>query len=124
MRKKRLMVIDDDPSMCEYVAAVGDSLGYEVRAATQARAAENEIEDFSPDFIVLDLFMPDMDGIEVLRLLAKHRCAASILMISNYEDEILTQAVRLAEGLGLNLAGTLHKPIQLPRLEAALQAAA
>ena len=124
MRKKRLMVIDDDPSMCEYVAAVGDSLGYEVHAATQARAAENEIEDFSPDFIVLDLFMPDMDGIEVLRLLAKHRCAASILMISNYEDEILTQAVRLAEGLGLNLAGTLHKPIQLPRLEAALQAAA
>jgi CheY-like chemotaxis protein len=85
---------------------------------------EQEVERFHPDFIVLDLFMPDMDGIEVLRLLAKHSCAASILMISNYEGEILDQALKLAEGLGLNLAGSLHKPIQLPRLEAALQAAA
>ncbi len=126
MDKKRLMVIDDDPTMCDYVGAVGDSLGFEVRAATRARAraAEQEVEDFRPDFIVLDLFMPDMDGIEVLHILAKHRCAAAILMVSNYEDEILAQALKLAEGLGLNLAGSLHKPIQLPRLEAALQAAA
>ena len=118
------MVIDDDPTMWDYIAAAGDSLGFEVRTATRTRTAEEEIETFSPDFIVLDLFVPDMDGIEVLRLLAKHQCAASILMISNYEDEILTQALRLAEGLGLNLAGSLHKPIQLPRREAALQAAA
>ena len=124
MDKKRLMVIDDDPTMCDYIAAVGESLGFEVRAATLPRVAEQEIESFDPDFIVLDLFMPDVDGIEVLRLLAKPRCSASILMISNYEDEILTQALRLAEGLGLHLAGSLHKPIQLPRLEAALQAAA
>ncbi len=124
MDKKRLLVIDDDPSMCDYIGAVGDSLGFEVHSATRGRAAEQEVESFRPDFIVLDLFMPDMDGIEVLRLLAKHRCAASILMVSNYEDEILAQALKLAKGLGLNLAGSLHKPIQLPRLEAALQAAA
>ena len=124
MDKRRLMVIDDDPTMCDYVCAVGDSLGFEVRAATHARTAEHEVENFRPDFIVLDLFMPDMDGIEVLRLLAKHECAAAILMVSNYDDAILTQAVRLAQGLGLNLAGTLRKPIQLPRLEAALQATA
>ncbi len=124
MGKKRLMVIDDDATMCDYVAAVGEGLGFEVLAATRPRTAQQEIERFGPDVIVLDLFMPDMDGIEVLRLLAEQRCHVPILMISNYEDGILTQAVRLANGLGLNLAGSLHKPFQLPRLEAALQAAA
>ena len=124
MNKKRLMVIDDDPTMCDYIAAVGDDMGFEVRSATRPRTAGKEIENFNPDFIILDLFMPDMDGIEVPRLLAKHECAASILMISNYEDEILTQALRLAKRHGFNLAGSLHKPIQLPRLEVALQAAA
>ena len=68
--------------------------------------------------------MPDMDGIEVLRLLAEQHCDVPILMNSNYQDGILTQAVRLAKGLGLNLAGSLNRPIQLPRLEAALEAAA
>ena len=124
MGKKRLIVIDDDARMCDYVAAVGEGLGFEVLAATHPRTAQQEIERFGPDLIVLDLFMPDVDGIEVLRLLAERRCDVPILMISNYEDGILTQAVRLAKGLGLNLAGSLHKPIQLPRLEAALQAAA
>ena len=124
MDKKRLMVIDDDPAMCDYVASVGEDLGFEVLAETHPRTAQQGIERFGPDVIILDLFMPDMDGIEVLRLLAEQHCDVPILMISNYQDGILTQAVRLAEGLGLNLAGSLHKPIQLPRLEAALQAAA
>ena len=91
---------------------------------THPRTAQQGIERFGPDVIILDLFMPDMDGIEVLRLLAEQHCDVPILMISNYQDGILTQAVRLAEGLGLNLAGSLNKPIQLPRLEAALEAAA
>ncbi|MEC5388007.1 EAL domain-containing response regulator [Uliginosibacterium sp. H3] len=65
----------------------------------------------SPAIIVVDLEMPGMDGIELLQLLAERGLRASILVVSGAESAILAAVGTMAEALGLQLLGTLPKPL-------------
>jgi EAL domain-containing protein (putative c-di-GMP-specific phosphodiesterase class I) len=71
--------------------------------------------------ILLDLMMPDMDGIEVLRTLSSLQCKASILLMSGINIRVMETAEKLAHALGLSIAGHLVKPFRLTELEDALR---
>ena len=66
--------------------------------------------------IILDLGMPETDGIEMLRFLADERVTARILIISGFDDKILDAANRLGSARGLNMAGVLRKPVLIEEL--------
>ena len=117
---KRLMVIDDDELFCELAAAGGQDLGFRVRQCSAPNAIAQNCEDFQPAVIVLDLFMPWVDGIEVLRYLADRHSTSSIVLISA-NDPTLDRAALLAQGLGLNVLAQLCKPFTLDDLGAALR---
>jgi EAL domain-containing protein (putative c-di-GMP-specific phosphodiesterase class I)/CheY-like chemotaxis protein len=111
-----ILVIDDDADIGELVSAAAQSLGLQCRATTDA-ADLACLLDADVSLILLDLMMPGMDGVEVLRLLGKLECRASIVLMSGISKRVLDTAERLADALGLRIAGHLQKPFRLADLE-------
>ncbi|MGB9406829.1 MAG: EAL domain-containing response regulator, partial [Terracidiphilus sp.] len=68
----------------------------------------------------LDLMMPEMDGIELLRLLHERKCKAGIVLMSGVGKRVLETAGQLAQVLGLSIVGHLQKPFRLAELEEVL----
>ena len=80
--EKRLLVIDDEAEIMRFIGEVGSGQGFEVRLSGNADQFRRAIQEFDPSFIVMDLQMPDADGIELIRDLADEECQAAILLIS------------------------------------------
>jgi EAL domain-containing protein (putative c-di-GMP-specific phosphodiesterase class I) len=87
------------------------------------RGVQDAVDRFQPDAIVLDLMMPDMDGVEVLRYLADHDSRAGVIISSGGEPKLVDSTVRLARTLGLKVLGSLAKPFSLLELEQTLRRA-
>ncbi len=119
----RLLVIDDEPDLCEFIATVAGQCGFVARTAGNITTFLEQLDLLRPTVIVLDLQMPGVDGIELLRELGTRQHDAQILVISGLDSRVLTTAEQYGKSRGLNMLGALAKPIELPDLEAALDRA-
>jgi two-component system OmpR family response regulator len=63
----RVLVVDDEPNLTELLSMALRYEGWEVRTAASGLAAVRSAKDFGPDAVVLDMMLPDFDGLEVLR---------------------------------------------------------
>ena len=119
----RVLVIDDDHTVCELVSALARTMGLTCDAT---RDPATFLDRVTPEtsLILLDLMMPEMDGIEVLRLLGERRCKARILLMSGMDKRVLETAERLAQSLGLAVVGHLQKPFPLTELKSVLDSVA
>ena len=66
-RPVRVLVVDDEPNLTELLSMALRYEGWEVRSAASGLAAVRAAKDFGPDAVVLDMMLPDLDGLEVLR---------------------------------------------------------
>jgi FixJ family two-component response regulator len=87
---------------------------------TEGRAFIEAYDSFETTTIVLDMIMPGMDGNELVLWLAKRKCAARVIIITGYTPDYATHAKVLAEFKGLGPVTTLHKPVEVSQLRAAL----
>lgn len=117
----RLLVVDDQPDLCEFISEAANALGFETCAATQADEFRRVLLEFRPSVVVMDLQMPGSDGIELLRYLAKQGSRAQVLVASGMDERVLATAEQVGRAQGLNMLGTLRKPILLPDLETILR---
>ena len=67
--------------------------------------------------VALDLGMPGMDGVELIRFLADQHYAAPVLIVSGFDRRVLESAFRLGEALGLTMVGPVEKPVRFDVLE-------
>lgn len=116
----KVLIIDDDSDVGEFIAATAEGLGLQCVRTTDAPDVLNLCTQ-DTTLILLDLMMPRMDGVEVLRLLSARRCRASIVLMSGINKRVMETAVKLAEALGLSIAGHLEKPFRLTDLESLLK---
>jgi DNA-binding response OmpR family regulator len=117
MKRPRLLVIDDEPALAEFVAQVASDCGFRPVLTADDRGFRKAFVAERPDIVVLDLGMPGMDGVELLRFLAEKGNRAPVLIISGFDRRVLDSAFRLGEALGLEMIGPLEKPVRLESLE-------
>jgi CheY-like chemotaxis protein len=120
MAKPRLLVIDDEPALAEFVAAVASECGFDPILTAGYEAFRAALREARPDMVALDLGMPGMDGVELLRFLAEEDSQAPVLIISGFDRRVLESAFRLGEALGLRMLGPLEKPVRFQDLERVL----
>lgn len=117
MALPRLLLIDDEQALAAFVAKAADLCGFEPVIADQDQQFRDSFLANRPHMVVLDLGMPGMDGVELLRFLASEEFHEPVLIISGFDRRVLESAVRLGEALGLQMVGPLEKPTRLEELE-------
>jgi EAL domain-containing protein (putative c-di-GMP-specific phosphodiesterase class I) len=113
----RVLIVDDEVEICRFIGRVAQDCGYEVATATTAGQFVAHLA-VNPSLIVLDLQMPDVDGIELLRHLADSGSNAKVLIASGTDQRVVEAAGRLGAAHGLSIVGTMTKPIRLGELRA------
>jgi CheY-like chemotaxis protein len=83
---KTIFVVDDDQERAEKTSRVLQLLDVEVKSFTNSVLALGEMEKNKPDLMVVDLFLPEMDGIQFVREARKLGVTASVIMLTNCED--------------------------------------
>ena len=117
MAKCKILFIDDDESILNALGKYYEKLGHEVHRASSGKEGISLHERARPDVTVLDVFMPEMSGMEVLEVLRK-RDAMVVMLTGQGEIEIAVQAMQLgAENF-------LTKPVDMDHLTATIEKAA
>ncbi|MEE8333277.1 MAG: response regulator [Alphaproteobacteria bacterium] len=117
MMPRKLLVIDDEPDIAHFIGQVAEGLGYECRTTTDPDEFRRSFAEFKPDVVILDVVMPEVDGIELIKHLADNSCSSRILVISGYAERYLNNTKSLGEAFGLPSITAMSKPIELPKLE-------
>ncbi|HKX91544.1 MAG TPA: response regulator [Sphingomicrobium sp.] len=120
MAQPRLLLIDDEPALAEFLANAARESGFDPLITSEDQQFRDAFLAERPSMVALDLGMPGMDGVELLRFLADQDYRAPVLIVSGFDRRVLESAFRLGEALGLNMAGPLEKPVRLEHLEGLL----
>jgi DNA-binding response OmpR family regulator len=116
MPQPRLLLIDDEPALAEYLANAARNSGFEPIITERDDEFREVFLSTKPEMVALDLGMP-VDGVELTRFLAEHDYRGPVLIVSGFDRRVLESAFRLGEALGLKMAGPIEKPVRLEVLE-------
>lgn len=88
---KRILVVDDEAFVRQAVAEFLTRHGYDVTAAESGSRALELLSEFQPDLVLLDVFMPEMDGLEVLRRIRQRPERPGVLMVTAAVDTAIAR---------------------------------
>ena len=120
MRSKRLIVMDDEPDFCDFVAEVAEGIGFETAKVTDSRRFKETYKSFEPEAIVIDMVMPDLDGFDLVQWLIEQKTEAKILIVTGYNPLYAKSAQLQSVAKGLGQVKTFTKPVSISKLRAAL----
>lgn len=112
-----ILVVDDEPEICELVGEFLARRGYRVKTASGGEQALEAIKAEMPDLVLLDIYMPGVNGVEVVRQLKTANLLEKlgVIMLTASQEEPLLQ-----EALNLGAFDVLSKPVNLDELELAV----
>ena len=112
MNKGNILVVDDEPDICSLVKEILEDEGYEVHVAGNGEEADSQRDSINPDLIILDIWMPDIDGISLLKKWndAGNLESPVIMMSGHGTVETAVEATRLGA------YDFLEKPLSLAKL--------
>jgi EAL domain-containing protein (putative c-di-GMP-specific phosphodiesterase class I) len=116
-----LLAFDDELDFLDLIETVATGVGFQVLTARTSAEFFDQLARRRPSLVVLDLQLPGMDGVEVIRNLARLAIDTGVLLVSGMDQRVLVSARQVGESLGLKMLGVLQKPILLEDLEALLQ---
>jgi len=118
VRKLNILVADDETIIRMGLQHILEEAGHTVTLAADGRAALKACERFAPDLAILDIKMPELDGIETARALLDRAPVPIIFLTAYGERETIERAVRLP------VMGYLVKPVKEAELAAMIEVAA
>lgn len=84
MRKIKILVVDDDADICDYMRLVLTQSGYEVKTQTLATAALDDLKEDEYHVVILDLMMPDINGVELIEEIRKFDRDIALIVFTGY----------------------------------------
>jgi len=117
MTDAKIYLIDDELDMVEMLTEVVSATRLEPLGFTQASMFFEQVDFFADgSILILDLNMPEMDGIEVMRRLAIMENPPALILVSGHDAGVLHSAEKLCEAHQLELIASLGKPLSLDHL--------
>jgi EAL domain-containing protein (putative c-di-GMP-specific phosphodiesterase class I) len=110
MRTSTLLILDDDVQDANLIANEARSLGFEVRILADASLFIDAFLAWKPTHLAIDIVMPSINGIEILKTLAQLDCQSAIILSSGIGTDTLPAAQLAAIEHNLNIRGILYQP--------------
>jgi len=111
MAKATILIVDDEEGILETLSGILEDEGYEVITASSGEDALEQFKAFSPEIVLLDVWLPGMDGIEVLKKIKEGNNFTSVIMISGHSN--IDTAVN---AIKLGAYDFLEKPLSLEKV--------
>ena len=119
-KKSRVLAIDDEPSMIEWLRILLEHEGYEVRTAMIGTRGEEIFRTWKPDVVVTDMMLPDADGLELLRKFKQTHPATEVIVVTGHGS-----VPKAVEAMKAGAHSFVEKPIEpdtlLTMLERAIE---
>ena len=110
-RKKRVLAIDDEPAMTEWLKILLEHAGYEVKTALIGTRGDELFRTWKPDAVITDMMLPDVDGIELVRKFKQADAEAEVIVITGQGN-----IPRSVEAVKAGAFDFLEKPVDAERL--------
>jgi len=103
-KKIKILVVDDEENVLDFLKEVVESQGYGFSSARSGKEAMDKIKEARPDLVLLDVVMPGLDGLEVLRLIREEDKGLPVVMLTAYGT-----SERIKKAMELNISGFIPK---------------
>lgn len=108
----QVLILDDDTIALKFVENTLRKLDItNLLTAGNGKQGLAILAQHSPDLLLCDLGMPEMDGIEFLQQLSKQKYGGGVILVSGFHAKMLSDMEVLGKKLGLNILGSLTKPV-------------
>jgi EAL domain-containing protein (putative c-di-GMP-specific phosphodiesterase class I)/ActR/RegA family two-component response regulator len=114
------LIVDDEPGIRNFVQHVAESIGMQAVGAVSGSDALNKLKTLSPTIIVMDMQMPNGDGVQLIQGLAALGIEAKIVIISGTDTRLLEVSAEIARQRGLDIGAVLSKPVRFDELRRTL----
>jgi DNA-binding response OmpR family regulator len=108
MKLAKILVVEDDPLVADAIRTLLDSRGYEVEVAHDGKEVMSSWQNISPDLIITDMVMPELDGVNLIRSIRASHPSLPVIAISGVGPESGALYLKFASLIGANV--TLQKP--------------
>ncbi|MDE3156938.1 MAG: response regulator [Acidobacteriota bacterium] len=114
LARPRVLVVDDEASIRDLLAKTLALAEYDVDVVPDGRSALERMRLYPYDLLIIDLKMPGMDGLSVIREAKRYKADLPVIIITGYSTE-----ASAIEAVNLGVAGYLTKPFRVPQVLAA-----
>ena len=108
----KLLIVDDEPEICDFLKSFFEERNYEVRTAPSGEEALKQVEQFKPTVVLLDIKMSGMDGVKALEAIKAKFSRTKVIMVTALETRD-----KIEECLRLGADNYITKPLSLEYLE-------
>lgn len=112
----KLLIVDDQPGITTVIQRTAAALGFETRTVRDPLKATDAFLDFMPDAVVLDIVMPEKDGLDLLEEMILSGHPARYVVVSGYGETYLRLAEGVARFHGVRTPALLRKPFRRDEL--------
>ena len=114
----KILLIDDEPAILESLAIFLRKMNHTVYQAATGNRGLKQFEQQHPDIVILDIHLPDLNGLEILRRFQQHEWSAKVIMITAYQDMDTT-----IQAMKDGAYDYIHKPLDIEEIENAIDQA-
>jgi len=112
----KLLIVDDEVEICEFLKSFFEDRDFEVASANGGAQALEKLATFHPEVVLLDIQMPGMDGLQILKRIKEIYPKMKVIMVTAVETQ-----EKIEEAMRLGADNYITKPLSLEYLEKDVQ---